>query len=152
MKTKALKRIFLGALWLLFSQAALHAQQYSIDWFKVAGGGGSSGNAQYVLSGTIGQPDASSTLSGGSYSLIGGFWSIIAVQTTGAPVLTVFRTSTNTVVVAWPAPSSGFVLQQNTVLESSNWLNVTATRVAVGDQYEVIISPPTGNTFYRLKK
>jgi hypothetical protein len=28
--------------------------------------------------------------------------------------LTVARTTTNTVVVSWPSPSTGFVLQQNT--------------------------------------
>ena len=43
----------------------------------VAGGGESSGGT-YALAGTVGQPDAG-TLTGGPYSLVGGFWA-------GAPV------------------------------------------------------------------
>jgi len=55
------------------------AQQYSIDWYKVAGGGGTSIGGTYAVSGTIGQPDAGGPLSGGNYSVTGGFWSLINV-------------------------------------------------------------------------
>ena len=66
------------------------AQQYTIDWYKIAGGGGTSTGGTYQVSGTIGQPDASGTTSGGNYTLTGGFWSLIAVvQTAGAPTLTI---------------------------------------------------------------
>jgi len=34
------------------------AQQYSIDWSTIDGGGGTSTGGDYSLSGTIGQPDA----------------------------------------------------------------------------------------------
>ncbi len=57
------------------------AQQYSIDWYKVAGGGGISTGGEYAVSGTIGQPDASTPMTGGNYSLTGGFWALYAVQT-----------------------------------------------------------------------
>jgi len=33
-------------------------QQCSIDWYKIAGGGGTSTGGVYSASGTIGQPDA----------------------------------------------------------------------------------------------
>jgi hypothetical protein len=46
-------------------------QNYSIDWYKVSGGGGTSTNSQYAISGTIGQSDASGAMSGGGYSLTG---------------------------------------------------------------------------------
>ncbi|HUC85210.1 MAG TPA: hypothetical protein VL970_08465, partial [Candidatus Acidoferrales bacterium] len=59
------------------------AQSYSIDWFKIAGGGGTSSNGQFSVSGTIGQPDAGGPLTGGSFSLAGGFWALYAVQTPG---------------------------------------------------------------------
>jgi hypothetical protein len=49
------------------------AQQYSLDWWTVDGGGGTSTNSVYALTGTIGQPDAG-VLSGGSFGLEGGFW------------------------------------------------------------------------------
>ena len=35
------------------------AQSYSIDWYKVAGGGGTSTNGQYSVNGTIDPADAS---------------------------------------------------------------------------------------------
>src|SRR2546423_10495314 len=47
------------------------AASYSIDWFTVDGGGGTSTGGSYSLSGTIGQPDAG-RLSGGSYVVNGG--------------------------------------------------------------------------------
>ena len=46
---------------------------YTLPWWTVDGGGGRSSNAQYSLSGTIGQTDAG-VLSGGNYTLLGGFW------------------------------------------------------------------------------
>ncbi len=64
------------------------AQSYSINWYKVAGGGGASTGGVYSVSGTIGQHDAGQPMTGGTYSLTGGFWSLIAVvQTPGAPTL-----------------------------------------------------------------
>jgi hypothetical protein len=125
-------------------------QNYSIDWYKTSGGGGSSSNGQYVLSGTIGQPDASGPLTGGNYSLIGGFWAIYAIQTPGSPLLRIFLTATNSVVLAWPAPSTGFHLQQNPDIRSSNWSGVTNAVNVVNGENQVTISPPLGNRFYRL--
>ena len=65
-------------------------------------------------------------MSGGNYTIDGGFWGIIAaVQTPGAPLLSIARTTTNTVAVFWPSPSTGFTLQQNTnSISSVNWSNV----------------------------
>src|SRR3954470_7415610 len=96
---------------LLFSFLCMfsaQAQTYSIDWFTVDGGGGTSTGGVYSVTGTIGQPDAG-TMSGGTFSLTGGFWGIVAaVQTPGSPLLTVQRTSTNTVLISWPAAATGF--------------------------------------------
>ena len=50
------------------------AASYSIPWWKVGNGGGTSQGGVYVLSGTLGQPDAGK-LSAGPYALEGGFWS-----------------------------------------------------------------------------
>src|SRR6266581_9809772 len=95
------------------SASRLAAQTYSIDWFTIDGGGGTSTGGVYSVSGTVGQPDAG-TMSGGNYSLTGGFWSLLSVvQTPGAPLLTITLTSTNTAVVSWPYPSPGFALQEN---------------------------------------
>lgn len=103
--------------------------------------------------GTIGQPDAG-RMSGGNYSVDGGFWGIIAaVQTPGAPTLTIARTTTNTVAVSWPSPSAAWTLQQNTNSVSSvNWSNAPGTIQDDGSTKTLIVNPPTGNRFYRLFK
>jgi len=131
----------------------VQAQSYSIDWHTLDGGGGTSTGGVYSVSGTIGQPDAG-RMSGGNFSVDGGFWGLIAaVQTPGAPTLTIFRTTTNTVAVFWPSPSTGWTLQQNTNNVSSvNWSNVVTTPTDDGTTKTVIVNPPTGNRFYRLFK
>ena len=60
------------------------AQNYSVDWFKIAGGGGTATGGVYTAAGTLGQPDAG-TASGGNFTPQGGFWSLLAaVPTPGA--------------------------------------------------------------------
>ena len=55
-----------------------NAQSYSINWYKVAGGGGmNSTGGTYQVSGTIGQHDAGGPLIGGGCQLTGGFWALI---------------------------------------------------------------------------
>lgn len=60
---------------LVLAGAPAWAQTYEIPWWTVDGGGasGASGGV-YILAGTVGQPDAGGPLSGGEYSLDGGFW------------------------------------------------------------------------------
>ncbi len=62
-----------------FLIASIAVGQYAISWSTVDGGGAmSSTGGTYSLAGTIGQPDASSfstPISGGPYTLVGGFWS-----------------------------------------------------------------------------
>ena len=99
----------------LFLATALHAQpQYSIDWHKIAGGGSTSTstNSQYSLSGTIGQHDAGSPMTGGTYSLTGGFWALYAVQTPGAPTLAIAPAAPGQATISWTPNTPGFVLQE----------------------------------------
>lgn len=55
-------------------------QTYSIDWHTIGGGGGTSTGSGFSLSATVDQFDAG-TLTGGGYTLDGGFWSIGAADT-----------------------------------------------------------------------
>src|SRR5256884_2636641 len=108
-----MKPLIIALSLLTMTSVTVLAQNYSIDWFTIDGGGGTSTGGVYSVSGTIGQPDAG-RMSGGNYTLDGGFWGIIAaVQTPGSPLLRVARTITNTVLVAWPSSVTGFNLQQN---------------------------------------
>jgi hypothetical protein len=127
------------------------AQVYVIDWNKVAGGGATSTKGQYLISGTIGQHDAGMAMTGGSYSLTGGFWSLIAVvQTPGAPFLTITH-SGNSVVVSWPSPSTGFSLQQNSNLaNASGWFSFAGTVSDNGVTKSVTNNSTIGSWFFRL--
>ena len=150
MKTKFLFALSLTLL--LGCAVTTRAQTYSVNWSTIDGGGGTSTGGVYTVSGTIGQPDAGVPMSGGTFAVTGGFWSLFAVQTPGAPLLSVFRTTTNTVAVSWPSPSTGWTLQQNTNSVSSvNWSNVTAAILDDGTTKTLIVNPPSGNRFYRLK-
>ena len=68
---------------LLIAGTAAQAGDYAIDWWTIDGGGAGVSDASmggsYTLSSTIGQPEARNhpePMSGGSYTLTGGFWVI----------------------------------------------------------------------------
>jgi hypothetical protein len=59
--------------------SAAPSASYSISWYTVDGGGGTSSSGGYTLTGTAGQPDAGSLHSASSsYTLGGGFWASFA--------------------------------------------------------------------------
>ncbi len=130
----------------------LCAQPYSVDWYKISGGGGTRTGSVYSVNGTIGQPDAGGAMRGGNFSVTGGFWSLISVvQTLGAPTLTVNHFG-NSVTVSWPSPSTGFQLQQNSNLAVTNgWATSGFSISDDGTNKSITISSPTGNLFFRLK-
>jgi len=135
---------------LLATAALSHAQPYDISWYTVDGGGGSSSGGTFSLTGTIGQPDAGH-MTGGNYTLDGGFWGIFAaVQTPGAPLLTI-RPAFPNVIVSWPVASSNFTLQENSNLTATNWATFSYTIVTNSGSNTVTV-PVSGNTFFRLKQ
>ena len=67
------------------------------------------------------------------------------------PPLTIQHTTTNTVVISWPAPSTDFNLQQNTTVKSTNWVDVTITPIVANGLKYVVVSPSLGGQFFRLK-
>lgn len=142
-------RLVNGALCLLFlSLGSAFAQNYSINWYKIAGGGGTSSGGQYTVSGTIGQPDASPAMTGGNYSLTGGFWALISVvQTAGAPTLYISQ-SGKTVSVYWQNVS-GWTLQQSGSLSPVNWTPNSSWTTSDGTNY-LNLTSPSGHLFFRL--
>ena len=149
-----INKTFLTLAALLLWVSAVPAQNYSIDWYKIAGGGGTSTGSVYSVSGTIGQPDASGAMSGGNFSVTGGFWSLIAVvQTSGAPLLTItLHPQLSTATISWPSPATGFVLQQNPDLATANWTTSGFTVSSNSTTMSITITSPTGNLFFRLKQ
>jgi hypothetical protein len=148
-----MKRTVLIFVWLLLGGGLCmtQAQSYSVDWFKVAGGGGTSTGGTYQISGTVGQHDAGESLTGGDYVLTGGYWSIYALQTPGAPMLSVTFVVPSTVVVSWSLSATNFVLLQNTNLATTNWILSSYPINTNGDLESITItSPPPGYLFFRL--
>ena len=145
-------RLVLAALFILPAVSCLRAGgQYSLDWSTVDGGGGTSTGGVYAVSGTIGQPDAG-RMSAGNFSLTGGFWGIFAVQTPGAPYLSVMQTATNTVCVWWAVSETSWQLQATTNLVTGGSAWSGCSYVTNGANCVYIESPPAGNRFYRLKQ
>ena len=127
--------------------------QFSIPWSTVDGGGGTSTGGTFSVSGTIGQADAGQApMTGGTFSLAGGFWGVFAVPTPEAPMLRVERSAPNTVVIAWPAPSTGWSLLRSPTMAPGSWVPAPDRIVVVGSENQVIISPPAGIWFYRLQQ
>ena len=125
--------------------AGASAQNYSLDWFTIDGGGGTSTGGSYSLSGTIGQPDAG-TMTGGNYSLTGGFWSIEAVNAPGLPRLLITPAGNN-VTISWTPSSPGFVLQGNGGLTAASWADAPS-----GSTNPISVPASAAARFYRLRK
>jgi len=129
------------------------AQTYTVDWYKIAGGGGTSTGGTYTVTGTIGQPDASGAMTGGNYSVTGGFWSLInVVQTPGLPNLIIVPNGPNSVKILWPN-TGGYTLQQNgNLTTTASWVTSGfAMTNGFGTNF-VTVTPPVGNLFFRLKQ
>jgi len=137
----------------LASVLVVGAQNYSINPSVIPGGGGASSNAQYSVTGSIGQLGAGSVSSGGNYSVTGGFWALISVvQTTNAPALGITHTS-GAVVISWPTPSSSWTLQQNTNLAvASGWVTSSYPVNTTNGVSSITITSATGNLFFRLSQ
>ena len=104
----------------------------------------------YAVSGTIGQPDAGK-MSGGNFTIDGGFWGIIAaVQTPDGPLLSVERLG-SAVRVYWPLPATGFLLDQSLTVTGA-WSQVSFPYTTNATQISITVPAPAGNKFYRLRK
>jgi hypothetical protein len=143
-----MKNYSISLVLLLLSQIG-RAQSYSIDWYKVAGGGGTSTGGTYSVSGTVGQHDAGGPMTGGNYSVTGGFWALISVlQTPGAPTLYISH-SGNTVTVFWQNVS-GWTLHQNGNLSNTNGWSLNSSWTTSSGTNSLNLTSPTGNLFFRL--
>lgn len=126
-------------------------QLYAVNWYSIAGGGGTATSGVYTVNCTIGQDDATANgaLSSSNYTVTDGFWAGISVlQTLGAPPLLISHLN-NTVTVYWPNVT-GWNLQQNgNLTNSNNWLVNSNWTTLNGTNY-LNLNSPTGNLFFRL--
>ncbi len=139
---------FVAAFAFLATAIAGPAQTYSIDWFTIDGGGGTSTGGVYSVSGTIGQPDAGTAMTNGQYSVTGGFWALPqAIQVTNAPVLTIAPATPGNATISWMPDTPGFVLQETLSLSPTNWVNSVS-----GATNPIVVPATVPSRFYRLFK
>jgi hypothetical protein len=140
--------VVLGFMMLAGNATNSCAQSYSIGWSTMDGGGGTSTNGQYSLSGTIGQPDAGGPMTNGQYAVTGGFWALPqAVQTEGAPTLTIAKGAPGFALISWTPASTNWVLQERVNLNSGSWTNSIS-----GVTNPVTVPATVPAKFYRLFK
>ena len=133
----------LGCLW--SATAGAPAQNYSVNWFRIAGGGGSSTGGVFTVRGTLGQPEAG-TASGGAFSLTGGFWALpVAVQETNAPALSITTAGPGFATIAWAPALPGFVLQSSPAIAPPAWVDAPS-----GPTNPVVVPATLPVRFYRL--
>lgn len=70
-------------------------------------------------------------------------------QIAAVPNLTAILTATNSVVVSWPDLGS-YTLQTNADLTTASWAGYGGTVTTSNGTNSVVISPPSGNLFFRL--
>jgi hypothetical protein len=139
------------ALALLSASHEASAQSLSIDWHTLGSGGGTGTNAEFSLSGTVGEPSASAEpITGGEFSLTGGFWSMIAVQTPDGPLLSIQQLGTGT-RISWPMSGSAFLLEES-LTPAGTWSPVDAPYTTNADDISITVTEPAGNKFFRLRK
>jgi hypothetical protein len=134
-------------LFLLAAGGAVLAQSgggFDLSWNTVDGGGGASSGDDYEVSSTVGQADAG-TMSGGSYTLTGGFWGG-ATCTVADPAVTAARSS-GAIELAWT--ESGGVAYD--VYRSTTPYQMPATAYATGVSSpwaDPVLGDPSTHHFY----
>jgi len=140
---------------MVFALVASAQAQPIIDWFTLDAGGGVQSSANYLVNFTAGQSDVGSTsLSSANYRIIPGFWALEDLgPATGLPELSISLKGAN-VVLSWPSPSTGFILQHTDSIDviPAAWVS---TVVLVSDNgFEKSVSVPhnVSKRFYRLRQ
>lgn len=131
----------------LLAPGLLLGADYTLDRHTLDGGGGTSTNGPYSLSGTLGQPDGGA-MSGGEFTLQGGFGALpVAVQTTNAPRLKIVPAGPGWATLSWAPATPGFVLQETGNLWPAQW-----TSSPSGAANPVSVPAVFPARFYRLFK
>ena len=99
------------------------------------------------------QPDGN-VLIGGDFTAVNGVARPHLARLYGdsaTPTLNIAR-SNAMMVVSWPASATGFVLQQNTNLDTTNWTTPSETVTDNGTTRSISVSPAPGSRWFRLLK
>jgi len=136
--------------------AALNAgAQSAIDWFTLDAAGGAQSSANYVVNFTAGQNDVGSTeVSSANYRIIPGFWALEDMgPATGLPELRIALSGPR-VILSWPSPSAGFVLQHTDSLNTlpAAWSDTPGGVSDDGFIKSLTLPHDLSKRFYRLRR
>lgn len=102
---------FLAACGSVFAQSG---GPWALTSSTLDGGGGGSAGGAWSVTGTIGQPDASTQNAAGSAWIVaGGFWPTV-IHGAGGPLLAIVPFDATSVTIIWTAGAMGYKLQYST--------------------------------------
>ncbi len=85
-------------------------------------------------------------MSGGAFVMEGGFWVLpVAVQSPGAPTLTILSSGVGQATISWTPNTVGFVLQESSSFSPANWTNSPS-----GSTNPIVVPVTLPARFYRL--
>jgi hypothetical protein len=128
-----------GTLWLNYSSGprqTLDFEQFSRDGISLS----TLSISSLIVPGT----SSAYTVHGGEFAFTG----TVFHETN----LAIARSGTN-VIVSWPTPSLGYLLQENTnIINTNGWTNYGGTVSSNSTTLSVTLTPAAAQKFYRLKK
>jgi len=71
------------------------------------------------------------------------------IYTWQLPVINLALSASN-LAISWTTNQTGLALQTTTNLAAPNWITATNAVISTNGQYQILISPTTGNQFFRL--
>ena len=129
--------------------------QTTINWFTLDAAGGAHASANYLVNFTAGQPDVGTNApSSANYRIIPGFWALDDLGPADPrPELSIVLSGPN-VILSWPSPSTGYVLQQTDSLDTlpAAWSNTVAIISDNGVLKSLSVPHNVAKRFYRLRK
>lgn len=147
-----LLRLGLCALFSLAAISRAAAQTATNDWFSLDAAGAASASANYTAGSTLGQPDGGLLMSA-SYRFTGGFWALDTTPSAPPPTLFIRLVTPERVLIYWPSPSTGFVLQENDDPgDTAGWTDVPFAPDDDGTFRSITTPPSPSPRFFRLRK
>lgn len=126
-----------------------------VDWFTLDAGGGAQDSANYTINSTIGQGDVGAVAGfSASYQSVTGFWAVENFgPASGRPALSIAANGLD-VIISWPSPSSGYVLEQTDSLDvlPAAWSTTGALVADDGVLKSVTLPHLAAKRFYRLRR
>ena len=131
----------------------LAAQSYEILSPAIVVSGALSGGGRFSLTSVTREVDGHALLSGGSYSLTGGFsGQYNALQQQGSPRLQITKLASGVTRISWAAIVPGWRLEWNANLSSGSWSEVLSVPLVDGDVQYLDFAMAASTAFFRLKK